>query len=521
MPVYRYQLTGIDVEDLKEQVPPADAPSISVGAIAGVVVWDVTALATSKPDLDAYFISRGWEFVATDPVDTPAESATADLNFATSIADVTKAASSAGIADTVARGDHKHDVSAAVVGTTAIADTAAEGSATSLARSDHRHAFPAGAAPPVIAAASAAGTATTAARSDHTHGGVTDIGGSAGSVSFGVAGDVSQIDVGDAAAEGASSAIARADHQHALPSPAAPVDVTKAAASAGAATTVARADHKHDVSTAVPGTILPDDAASEGAATSLARSDHKHAIAAAAAGTIAVGDAAAEGASTSFARADHTHALSAPAAPADVTKAAASAGVATTVARADHKHDVTTAAVSTIGTANAEGTATSLARSDHVHDHGAQALGGGTQHAVATTSVAGFLSAADKTKLDGVSSGAAPATLAYGANMGAGDTTKHFGAWNNGNKSATASAQNQIAVPTTGTVKSISWFSDAATATTVLKIFKNGVLAETVTLTGVEGSKATSVAVTQGDYLGVTYDSGTAPTLTNLSLTIG
>jgi hypothetical protein len=488
MPVYRYQLTGIDVEDLKEQVPPADAPSISVGAIAGVVVWDVTALATSKPDLDAYFISRGWEFVATDPVDTPAESATADLNFATSIADVTKAASSAGIADTVARGDHKHDVSAAVVGTTAIADTAAEGSATSLARSDHRHAFPAGAAPPVIAAASAAGAATTAARSDHTHGGVTDIGGSAGSVSFGVAGDVSQIDVGDAAAAGASSAIARADHQHALPSPAAPVDVTKAAASAGAATTVARADHKHDVTTAAPTATGVSTASAEGTATTLARSDHAH---------------------------------QSNTAPVNVTKAAAAIGTSAEPARADHKHDVTTAAVSTIGTANAEGTATSLARSDHVHDHGAQALGGGTQHAVATTSVAGFLSAADKTKLDGVSSGAAPATLAYGANMGAGDTTKYFGAWNNGNKSATASAQNQIAVPTTGTVKSISWFSDAATATTVLKIFKNGVLAETVTLTGVEGSKATSVAVTQGDYLGVTYDSGTAPTLTNLSLTIG
>lgn len=54
-------------------------------------------------------------------------------------------------------------------------------------------------------------------------------------------------------------------------------------------------------------------------------------------------------------------------APANVTKAAAAVGVATDAARADHKHDISTAAPSTIGTANAEGSATSLARSDHVH----------------------------------------------------------------------------------------------------------------------------------------------------------
>ena len=85
-------------------------------------------------------------------------------------------------------------------------------------------------------------------------------------------------------------------------------------------------------------------------------------------------------------------------APVAVTKAAAAVGVATEAARQDHKHDVTTAAPSSIGTANSEGSATSLARSDHVHNHGSQTDGG--HHAVATGSVAGFLSASDKTKLD-------------------------------------------------------------------------------------------------------------------------
>lgn len=53
-----------------------------------------------------------------------------------------------------------------------------------------------------------------------------------------------------------------------------------------------------------------------------------------------------------------------------------------------------------LGSSNAAGTATTYARLDHVHSHGDQA--GGSLHAVATTSVAGFMSAADKTKLDGL-----------------------------------------------------------------------------------------------------------------------
>jgi hypothetical protein len=54
-----------------------------------------------------------------------------------------------------------------------------------------------------------------------------------------------------------------------------------------------------------------------------------------------------------------------------------------------------------LGTA-AAGTAVTLSRSDHVHSHGDQA--GGTLHSVATTSTAGFMSAADKQKVDDLSS---------------------------------------------------------------------------------------------------------------------
>lgn len=98
-----------------------------------------------------------------------------------------------------------------------------------------------------------------------------------------------------------------------------------------------------------------------------------------------------------------------------VTTVDASAGVVGTsvkYAREDHVHQVLVANVVTIGSANAAGSAATLARSDHVHNHGNQA--GGTTHSVATTSVNGFMSATDKSKLDlflGYTSGASIPSL--------------------------------------------------------------------------------------------------------------
>lgn len=65
---------------------------------------------------------------------------------------------------------------------------------------------------------------------------------------------------------------------------------------------------------------------------------------------------------------------------------------------------LSTTAPASVGTANSVGTGSTAARSDHVHAHGAQT--DGTLHAVATQSAAGFLSVADKTKLDGVATNA-------------------------------------------------------------------------------------------------------------------
>src|ERR1041384_280978 len=57
--------------------------------------------------------------------------------------------------------------------------------------------------------------------------------------------------------------------------------------------------------------------------------------------------------------------------------------------------DATPAAVAAVGAAGSD---TDASRSDHVHAHGDQA--GGSLHSTATTSVAGFQSAADKAKED-------------------------------------------------------------------------------------------------------------------------
>jgi hypothetical protein len=92
---------------------------------------------------------------------------------------------------------------------------------------------------------------------------------------------------------------------------------------------------------------------------------------------------------------------------------AGSAGVDTDAARCDHAHPVPVATPVAIGTANAPGVSTSLVRADHVHDHGA--LAGGTLHALATVLLAGFMSAPDKVKLDGIAPGAGPAVLSFGS----------------------------------------------------------------------------------------------------------
>lgn len=436
-----------------------------------------------------------------------------------------------GTADSFARSDHRHGIDAAAPAATGVATASSEGVATSFARSDHAHQSNTAAVQLTAGAAATIGTSGEPARADHKHSVSTAAPGATG--------------VATASAEGTATSFARSDHAHqsnTLPS----AQVT-GAGSIGTSGEPARADHVHPMAALAPAAHASTHAPQTG-------SDP---LATAAAGTIAVGDTAATGTADSLARSDHRHALPAPAAPANVDKSAASAGVATTVARADHKHDVSTASPGAsidIGDAAAEGVATSLARSDHqhafpapvaappvvstagatgvattparsdhTHGHGSQPLGAGTDHAVATTLVAGFMSAADKTKLDGLPSAAADRTIIFlgGASMGAGDTGKHFGAQegDNGSKLAALSPDNQMASGLAGTVTRLSWNSQTADGTTVFKVNQNGLVVATLTLTGVSGTVAVAgVTCALGDLFAIEYDAGTAPGRTTVQL---
>lgn len=181
----------------------------------------------------------------------------------------------------------------------------------------------------------------------------------------------------------------------------APVNVTKDTAAVGVGTTAARHDHKHDIATTAPAATGVATTSGEGSSTSLARADHTHQSNTAPVNVTKA--AAAIGTSGEPARADHKHDVTTATAGAVQAGAAAAEGSATSLARSDHAHSVAVATPSTIGTANSAGAATTFVRGDHVHAHGNQTSG--TLHAAATTSVNGFMSAADKTKLDAIPAG--------------------------------------------------------------------------------------------------------------------
>lgn len=114
--------------------------------------------------------------------------------------------------------------------------------------------------------------------------------------------------------------------------------------------------------------------------------------------TIAPNNTKDSGNTNEFADASHTHDLTTASAVGIDADSTSTEGTNNSVARSNHTHAIATAAPVTVGTSNSEGDSAELARANHVHSHGDQA--GGTLHDAVTTSVNGFMSAADKTKLD-------------------------------------------------------------------------------------------------------------------------
>jgi hypothetical protein len=172
-----------------------------------------------------------------------------------------------------------------------------------------------------------------------------------------------------------------------------------------------------------PTIILPDDVPVPGTSPNAARSDHRHGILVDLANNLAAGALPGEGGAASFARSDHQHGVPVASPPALSAGQASAQGVSPFLVRSDHQHGVPVAAPATLGIVNAEGVSTSLVRADHVHAHGNQP--GGTLHDLATVATAGFMSAADKAILDGLTS-LYKALLVFGAQSVANTTTTRY-----------------------------------------------------------------------------------------------
>lgn len=291
---------------------------------------------------------------------------------------------------------------------------------------------------PTAVGSTSVGVGTTAARSDHVHAHGDQAGGAlhalavaAGAAGFMSGSDKTKLDGIEAGATNMPySAVAGAA-------------VSAAAGVVGVATSAARGDHTHAVTVGSPVAVGVAVASSDGTATSLARSDHVHALPVAttiAAGAMSaadktkldgitsgatalaltavapqsVGTANAVGTGAAAAREDHVHSHDNQAGGA-LHALAVAAGAAGFMSGADKTKldgvasgatntSLSSVTPSAVGTA-APGVATAASRYDHVHAHGAQAADA-TMHAAATTSVAGFMTAADKTKIDGIATGA-------------------------------------------------------------------------------------------------------------------
>jgi hypothetical protein len=299
-----------------------------------------------------------------------------------------------GVATTAARADHVHAHAAQTDGTLHAAATPSVAGFQSAADKTKLDGISSGAAalssttPAAVAFTGTVGVGTTAARADHVHAHAAQTDGTLHAAATpSVAGFQSAADKTklDTIATSAAALTATA-----------PTQITVTTAAAGVATVAAKGDHVHSVSTGAPSALAVGGAQSTGSATSLARSDHQHAMPAVATtgadGFMSAADKTRlDGMATAAAALTST-------APVNVDNAAAAVGVGTTAARHDHRHTVSigTPVALTVGGTNAQGSATSLVRSDHTH-----AMPG-----VVTPSVDGFASAADKTKLDGIETGA-------------------------------------------------------------------------------------------------------------------
>jgi hypothetical protein len=176
--VYRYKQTGPNVNKIAGQVPGA----ISLTATGNYFI-DVTADSAYKADLDDVMAAQGWTYVSTAPTDTPAAAAATAGVDAISFYDEggllakQPALNFIGTGVTAVNNNGANRVDVTIPGGASVtanapanvnAAVAAVGVGTAAARDDHKHSIDT-AAPSDIGSANAAGTSNSLVRADHVH----------------------------------------------------------------------------------------------------------------------------------------------------------------------------------------------------------------------------------------------------------------------------------------------------------------------------------------------------------------
>ena len=253
--------------------------------------------------------------------------------------------------------------------------------------------------------------------------------------------------------------------------------------SVGVATTAARQDHTHDHGTQTSGTLHAAVTTSVNGFMIAADKSKLDGIASGATNTAltstapnSVGTANSVGVATTAARQDHTHdhgTQTSGTLHAAVTTSVNGFMIAADKSKLDGIASGATANTAasvgpaTIGTSSVVGVSTNYARQDHSHDHGAQTSG--TLHAAATTSVNGFMSSTDKTKLDAVSNGA-PVT---GSASFAGATIVNGAIGAQGVTVAGAAVGDQVTVGCTFALQNCTAVGFVSATNTVQVVFTN------------------------------------------------
>lgn len=330
------------------------------------------------------------------------------------------------------------------------------GASTEGSRADHVHALGDPGTPLPIAGVAVPGIGSVPAREDHahTHGNQNEGGGlhalttsddagffspaymAQADASGPLAVVVQPHDVTDAPLIGGSTEAARADHEHKHGEHSNPDDHGNATESAdgfqsagdktklndcgvltdsvspgqasvigggiGNSNEAARANHTHAVfvSNVAPKPVI-DSLGTPGIQASLARSDHNHGHGDLLGGSnheISTQSAHGFQSKDDKAKLDSTGVLS-DTRPLELTEVGSTSGSSDEAARADHKHNVagSDSAQSVHASSNNAGVATSFSRGDHRHMHGN--LPGDALHAESSDNSAGFISAANHTKL--------------------------------------------------------------------------------------------------------------------------